>query len=690
MNPNMRALMAPRSVAVVGATERPGASAGYVMKNLIGMGYAGRILPIHPRETSVFGYAAAPSLSALDTAPDCVVVGIAAAHVPAIIDEAGRNGTRAAVVLASGFGETGEEGAALEAELASIARDHDMALCGPNCLGLVSLGQGAALYSSTLDPAMKRGRLALISASGASAIALGNSGRVGVSALVSMGNAPVTGLGDYLRWFAQDPETDVIGLVIEGIRDPESIADAMKDVHAAGKTAIALRVGRSAEGQRATAAHTGALAGASEAQAAFLARTGIVDLPDMDSFIEAAVLCSGGGRPRPGPVAVIGVSGGGVAHVTDIASEVGLPLATFAKDTVERLQALLPGFATPQNPLDVTGAAFGDPKVYSGALDALDADSDVAVTVAAQDAPPGLSSAVADEYCGIAGAVAAYGGETPVVAMSNLSAGVHGEVARAYGDAIRLQGTRAALTAIARCQQAARTVSWPGETGDAALDAAPGPIGEAEARGMFEAIGLAGPIGEIAATAAEAADITARIGGKVVMKIASPDIAHKTEAGGVVLGVAADQAAETFERIMASARAYALDARLDGVLVQEMVTGGVEALLGLVNHAPFGLGLVVGAGGTLTEITQDAVFDLLPVDAERAEAMLSRTRLSKLLYGVRGAAPADHAALVNAMVALSEFGLRHSKAIEAVDLNPVAVLPEGKGVRLLDSLILRA
>lgn len=688
MPQDLSPLMAPRSVAVVGATERAGASAGYVMKNLIRMGYGGRILPVHPREPAVFGHVAAPSVAALEEVPDCVVIGIGAPHVPAVLDEAGRRGVKGAVVLASGFGETGAEGAALEAELAAIARAHGMALCGPNCLGLVSLASGAALYSSTLDPGMQRGRMALVSASGASAIALAHSGRVGVSALVSMGNAPVTGLGDYLRWFAQDPETDVIGLVIEGISTPAAIADAMVAVHAAGKTAIALRVGRSAEGQRATAAHTGALAGAAEAQAAFLARAGIVDLPDMDSFIEAAVLCSGRRRPRPGPVAIMGVSGGGVAHVSDIAAETGLALATLAPSTVARLRALLPGFATPQNPLDVTGAAFGDPGVYAQALDALDADPGVALIIAAQDAPPALSDEIADEYLGIAGAVAGHAGETPVVAMSNLTLGVHPRVAAAYGAATRLQGTRATLTAIARCQAAAHAVSWPGIVGTTPLPE--GPLGEAQARALFETIGLASPAGGVARSAEDATALARRIGGNLAFKIASPDIAHKTEAGGVVLNVTPDQAAAVFAQIMDAARRAAPEARLDGVLVQEVVTGGVEVLLGLIHHPPFGLGLVVGAGGTLTELMQDAAFDLLPVDAPRADAMLDRTRLSALLAGARGAPPADRAALVAAMVALSDFGLRHGTAIAAVDLNPVAVLPQGHGIRLLDALILRA
>lgn len=684
----LAALMAPRSVAVVGATERPGASAGYVMKNLIGMGYAGRILPVHPREVQVFGHAAAASVAALAEVPDCVVVGIGAPHVAGVLEEAGAKGVKAAVVLASGFGETGPDGAVLEAQLTGIAQRYGMAVCGPNCLGLVSLAPGAALYSSTLSPAMRRGKLALISASGASAIALAQSGRIGVSAVVSMGNAPVTGLGDYLEWFAHDPETEVIGLVVEGLRDPESVARGMAAVHAAGKSVIALRVGRTAAGQRATAAHTGALAGAAEAQAAFLARVGIADLPDMDSFVEAAVLCSAG-RPASGAVAVLGVSGGGVAHVSDIATDAGLPLATLADATVDRLRALLPGFATPQNPLDVTGAAFADPGVYAQALAALDADPGVTTIVAAQDAPPGLSDEIADEYLGIAGAVAGYRGATPVVAMANLSAGVHPRVAAAYGDAIRMQGTRATLTAIARCGEVTRQVSWPGLR---ASDLLPeGPLGEAEARAIFDAIGLPGPLGELAVDAATVGDIADRLGFPVVMKIASPDIAHKTETGGVALGLKTRAEVEAaFDRITASARAYAPTARIDGVLVQEMVTGGVEVLLGLVNHAPFGLGLVVGMGGTLTEILQDASFDLLPVDTARAEAMIDRTRLPALLAGARGAVAADRSALVRAMVTLSEFGQRHAGAIEAVDLNPVVVLPEGRGVRLLDALILRA
>ena len=222
----------------------------------------------------------------------------------------------------------------------------------------------------------------------------------------------------------------------------------------------------------------------------------------------------------------------------------------------------------------------------------------------------------------------------------------------------------------------------------AVANASTGPSGSGCAWARAGAAGVAVPRSVSGATLAEVQAQAGSLTAPLALK--GLGFAHKTEAGGVVLCIeGAAHARETFAKIMASAAAYAPKARLDGVLVQEMISGGVEALLGLVDHAPFGLGLVVGAGGTLTELMQDAAFDLLPITPERAEAMLSRTRLSALLAGARGAAPADRAALVRAMVALSDFGVTHGAAIEAVDLNPVAVLPEGRGLRLLDALVLR-
>lgn len=694
----MTALMAPRSVAIVGATERADASSGFVMRNLMAQRFAGKILPVNPRGGTIFGHPAATSLAALGEAPDVAVIGIAADRVNAALREAAEAGIKAAVVLASGFAEAGEEGCGRQAELVAIAEQNGMAICGPNCLGLFNLHSGAALYSSTLSGNLKQGALALVSHSGASAIALGNTGRVGLSHIISCGNSAATDLPDYIGWLARDDATKVIGIVVEAIRDPQAFATAMEAIHAAGKTVIALRAGRSAGGQRATAAHTGALAGSNEAHASFFRRTGVVEVGDMDGFVETATLFgSVKARPPRKGVAVVGVSGGGVAHVADIADETGLELPAFAPNTVEILKALLPPFASPQNPLDTTGVVFADASIYRRVLETVADDPSVGVIVATQDAPPGLDEATAAEYVGIAGAVARFAGATslPTVLMSNLSAGHHPAVRVAADGAIVLNGTRASLSAIRALLQAParsglqRARSHAAEPRWTALLSSGQRLTERDAKSFCAANGMAVTREALAITAEAAAEAARSIGFPVVMKIESPDLPHKTEAGGVRLGIGSEEGARSaFEEIMRNALAFAPEARLHGVLVQEMVTGGVEALLGLARHEPFGLGMVVGVGGVLVELVADAAFELLPIDKPLALDMIARTKLGSLLAGYRGAPEADVEALAGAMVALSDLASAYGDRIEAIDLNPVAVLPLGKGVRILDALVI--
>jgi acyl-CoA synthetase (NDP forming) len=694
----MRALMAPRSVAVIGATERTDASSSYVMRNLLAFGFSGAIIPVHPKAERVFGIAAIPSLDRLDAPADVAVIGIGAAHVLTALEDAGKAGVKAAVVLASGFAETDEEGKARQQALVGIARKYGMAICGPNCLGLFNLQSGAALYSSTLSPNLRKGTLAILSHSGASAIALANSGRFGLSHIISSGNSAATDLPDYLSYLADDEATRVIGLVVEAIRDPADFASAMQAVHASGKKVIALRAGKSSKGAEAAAAHTGSLVAANEAYEAFFRRTGVIEVADMDEFVETATLClSLKVRPAPRGVAVVGVSGGGVAHVSDIAEQVGIELPEFSQDTIARLRPLLPPFATPQNPVDTTGVVFADGGIYRSVLDILAQDPAVGLIVAAQDAPVGLDAGGAAEYVGIADAVAAYAKDAtvPVIFMSNLSSGHHPVVRDRLAGVPVLNGTRAALCAVRGLLDAtgATNSDMPaiepaGEDDHWATRLATGRnLTEREAKQLLAENGLRVTRERLAATAQEAVEAAEAIGFPVVLKIESPDIPHKTEAGGVRLGIAdAAEAAEAFAAIMRNAGAYAPDADLRGVVVQEMAGRGVEALVGLVRHEPFGLGIVVGVGGVLVELVKDAAFDLLPVDRVSAEALIDRTRLGALLKGYRGAPQADREALVETIVALSNFAGRYGHLIEAVDLNPVVVFE--KGACVLDALVI--
>lgn len=688
----MQALMAPRSIAVVGATERADASSSFVMKNLMRFGYQGKIIPVHPKAEAIFGLRASPSLSALDMPPDVAVIGIAADKVIAALEEAGRTGVKAAVVLASGFAELDDAGRERQRQLVEIAERYSMAICGPNCLGLFNLGSGAALYSSSLSTNLQKGRFAILSHSGASAIALGNTGRFGLSHIVSSGNSAATDISDYLDFLATDDETSAVGIVIEAIREPERLAAAMEKMHAANKPVIALRAGRSERGAQATAAHTGSLAGSNDAYRAFFRRVGIIEVPDMDGFMETATLCLMlKDRPANPGVAIVGVSGGGVAHVSDIADEVGLSLPDLQPETNTRVKALLPSFATAQNPLDTTGVVFADGKIYRDVLHALAEDPSIGLIVATQDAPAGLDDFCASEYLGIAEAVSDYAetGKAPVVFMSNLSSGHHADVEAKLASVPVLRGTKSALTAVRSLMTQDRAVSWPGVTALETKSLPAGTLTEREAKARLAAEGLPVPKEHLVTDANTAAETARQLGFPVVMKIESPDILHKTEAGGVKLGIASETEARTaFDAIMANARAYAPDADLRGVSVQEMVTGGVETLVGLVRHEPFGFGLVVGIGGVLVELVNDGAFDLLPIDLARADAMIDETKLATLLQGYRGAPKADRKALAELLVKISDFAARYGDDIEAIDLNPVAVLPEGKGVRILDALII--
>ncbi|WP_117190087.1 acetate--CoA ligase family protein [Rhizobium terrae] len=688
----MRALMAPHSIAVVGATERADASSSYVMKNLMRFGYQGKIMPVHPKAETVFGYKAVPSLSALDAAPDVAVIGIAADKVIAALEEAAQTGVKAAVVLASGFAELDETGRERQQQLIEIAGRHGMAICGPNCLGLLNLGTGAALYSSSLSTNLEKGRFAILSHSGASAIALGNTGRFGLSHIVSSGNSAATDIPDYLEFLATDEATNAVGIVIEAIREPEKLSRAMERMHAANKPVIALRAGRSVRGAQATAAHTGSLAGSNEAYRSFFKRVGIIEVPDMDGFMETATLCLNlKQRPAKPGVAIVGVSGGGVAHVSDIADEAGLSLPDLQPETVAKIRTLLPPFATPQNPLDTTGVVFANGGIYRDVLHALADDPSIGLIVAAQDAPAGLDGFCASEYLGIAEAVSAYAktGRAPVVFMSNLSSGHHPAVEAKLPDVPVLRGTRSSLTAIASLIAQSRNVSWPGQASLEKKSLPAGALTEREAKALLAAEGLPVPKEALVTTADAAAETATWLGFPVVMKIESPDILHKTEAGGVKLGIGSEAEAHTaFDALMSSARAYAPDADLRGVSVQETVSGGVEALVGLVRHEPFGFGLVVGIGGVLVELVRDGAFDLLPIDLARAEAMIGETKLASLLDGYRGAPKADRKVLAELLVKLSDFAAKYGDDIEAIDLNPVAVLSDGKSVRVLDALII--
>lgn len=701
MMKDLTPLLRPSSVAVLGASARAESLGNRVMKNLVRSGFRGDIFPVHPQAAEVEGLACFRDLRSLPKVPDCIAVALSADKVLDALEEAAACGVRAAVVFASGFAETGAEGAERQARLAALCDRTGLLVCGPNCLGLNNVHEGMALYSAPLSQPQRTGGIAVASHSGSACVALASTGRLGLSHVISVGNATVLDVDDYLHFFADDPGTRVAALFMESVRHPARFAAAAQRMRAAGKPVVVLKVGRSSAGAAASAAHTGSLAGSHAASIDFFRRAGVVLVEDMDTLIETcALMAQTTKRPTGEGVAVINISGGEVALTCDLGQETGLTFPPLEATTLAGLRACLPSYATPGNPLDATGTAIGDPGMYASAMRVLLEDRGVAMLAVSQDCPPGLSPQAAENYAALARAAAevALASHKPIVFYSNVAGGLHPTTIAplAGSDVAALQGARAALVAIRHF------VEWHAHGPEAAVDAAPfapdpawvqrfasgRALSEYEAKRFLADHGIRITREGRASDAQGAVREARAIGFPVAMKIDSADIAHKTEAGGVRLGLRSDAEVQAaFDDMMATVRQRMPQARLDGVLVQEMVTGGVEMIAGLSHQAPFGHAVLVGSGGVLVELVRDSSLMLLPIGAAQAHELVGRTRAAQLLDGFRGGPPADRAAFEDLVVRLSALAEAYGEHIEAVDLNPVAVLSAGAGACVLDALI---
>lgn len=697
--------MAPKSVAVLGASPKHKARGNTAVLNLRNFGFVGDIYPIHPTADEVGGLRCYATLAELPVAPECVVVALSADKAVSALEEAAQAGVKAAVVYASGFAEGGPEGQALQERLVALSRATGLRVCGPNSLGLCNVVDRVSMYGAVLPENLATSGLAILSQSGSACIALSNLGRFGLSYVVSVGNGAVVDVDAYLDYVVEDPATTAAALFIESVRDPEAFASAARRMNDAGKTVVALKVGRSAKGAAVTAAHTGSLAGPQAVYADFFRRCGVIAVDDLDEMTESLALAMTLRRKTKGRgVAIVNVSGGESALNCDLAELAGVLLPELEQSTVDRLQAVMPEFAKVSNPLDATGTAVFDMQLYSECVRSLALDPGVALVAVSQDSPAGMGGYQANNYRNIAEHVAAVAREvsTPIVYYSNVAGGVHPLVSAPLlaADVPVLQGIRPALLAIQRHLErsvaASRAPSIPPALPSLPQDArwrqrlsAGTALNEKETKEFLADYGVAVTRETIAPTVDEAVAAASDLGYPVVLKISAPAIQHKTEAGGVALDLRDEAAVRAaFERIMASAKAYAPDAPIDGVLVQEMVSGGTEVIVGLSRCRPFGHSIVVGAGGVLVELVADSALSLVPIDRTEAAALIARTRVARLLAGYRGGPAADVDALVNALCAVSDLAVRFGDVIETLEMNPVTVLARGRGVRVLDALLI--
>jgi acetate---CoA ligase (ADP-forming) len=712
---DLRPLFAPESVAVVGASPRSWI-AETVRDNLRVMESETRCHFVNPRYEELHGQPCYPSLEALPERPDIAIVALNPLRAASVTEAAAAAGVPAVIIPGGGVVEGGEAAAAMQVEVARIARDHGLALVGPNCMGVIDLVSNSATYIGDVSPYLPRGGVAGIAQSGSVSDAFVHSGdRIGFSRIVSCGSEVVLDICDYLAYCLDDPETHSVILFVEGFKRPErflALADRALEL---GKPIMAVKVGRSDQAQTAAMAHSGSLAGEARVTDAALDAAGVIRCRDLDELLETAELVEGvrrtGRRVGRGRAGVVTVSTGEASLIADMVPRTGLDLPPIPPWARSGILEALPTMGYIGNPLDPWGA--DDPgTAYAAVFEALAASGAYDVLVLVHDFPyrslpsevatanqvtSGLLAATEDRPAILPAYVSLTSGEPPPETKALLDTVGHG--------APLLRGALEAFRAIAEvsrweARHAARIERGPWRAGWGALardrtsygaDPRPTPpparpptaLPERESLALVGAAGIAVTEAIPVPDAATAVAVARRIGVPVALKLDAVGLTHKTDLGGVALDLHGDDAVYGAAlTLFETARRHGIGVR--GLLVEAMAPPGLELILGLRRDPQFGPAVLVGLGGVLTVFLDDVSIRLAPLDAATAEAMLDDLRGAPLLHGVRGRPPVDRAALASMLVALGRLGMERPDVLE-VDLNPV--IASASGAVAVDALV---
>lgn len=694
-------LLQPRSIAIFGASENP-SPGRRIIEALDVLGFEGEVYPVNPRYEEILGRKCYGDIADLPAGVDAIVFCVNHTRVLEPFRQAADRGIGGAVILDAGFAERGDEGKALQAEVAAIAREADMAVCGPNCMGVLSPHQKACLYTSNLvDPTQLAGNVAVITQSGSIALGLlTDCRRFGFSHLISAGNEAVTTTADYIDFLADDPNTRVIATFTEAIRDPDRYVAALDKAADRGKPVVVLKVGKSARAQHAIVGHTGGLAGTARVVSALLKRHRAIEVDDMEELTEVIACCQGERWPAGPRIGVLTGSGGQAELILDICSAQAIDLPALSEGGRAEAGRVIGSISGDGNPLDAWGG--GDFRTnFPHAFGVLDREEQIDSIVMFSDTNDGQPMAPTQYIPMLAAASEA--SEKPHYYMTTR----HGLFRQEFVETLRrskaviLTGVRPGMLAIDRMGKWAAAAAPERSPAPDLPDVAKTLLDEARSSGLSmnehtakRTLGACGlPVIDEAAAplGGDLGADAARIGYPVVLKVVSDEIPHKTEFGLVELGIG-DEAALAVARQRLQDRLSALpeiptDARF---VVQKMVTGGIEVFAGVSRDPLFGLTLAFGLGGTLIEVIEDVALRPLPLRAGDAEAMIAETLAGKVLAGVRGRGPSDVPALADLLYRLGDFAWAARDAVDEIDLNPIIVLPECDGCAIVDALIVPA
>jgi acetyltransferase len=699
---NLDRLLAPKSVALIGATPKPGSVGAVLARNLFAGGFAGPILPVNPKYRAIEGVLAYPDVAALPAVPDLAVICTPPETVPGLVGELAGRGCRAAVVVTAGFGELGEgRGKELERAMLEAARPHLLRVVGPNCLGVMVPGIGLnATFAHVTPPA---GDLAFVTQSGAMATAIVDWAaprKIGFSHLVSLGDMSDVDFGDMLDFLANDPHTRAILLYIEAVTQARKFMSAARAA-ARLKPVIVIKAGRHAEAAKAAASHTGALAGSDAVYDAAFRRAGMLRVYDIDELFDAVATLAAPPAHGGDRLAILTNGGGLGVLATDALIDAGGHLAALDPATRARLDAVLPRTWSKDNPVDIIGDADG--ARYRAALEALLGAKDVDA-VLVLNCPTAIASSVEAAEAVVATAkgarlpvFAAWLGGTPTALDARArfadaripSYETPDKAVRGFMHLVRFRRAQENLMEVpdAAPEDLAPDPAAARKAVDAALAAGRAWLTDPEVRAVLAGYGFALPHAELARDAAAAAEAAARIGGRVALKVVSPQVLHKSDVGGVALDLDGPAAVALAAAAMAArVRAARPDAVIEGFLVQEMVRrpDAHELILGASEDRQFGPAILFGQGGTSVEVVGDTAMALPPLNVKLARELIAATRVSRLLKGYRDRPAADLAAVERALVRLSQL-VCDLDAVAELDINPLLV--DADGAVVLDARI---
>jgi acyl-CoA synthetase (NDP forming) len=688
----VESLLRPKSIGIVGASEKVGP--GFNAFNALQfVGYEGDVYLVNPRQSELFGKRTYASLDDIPGDVDAVFVAVQAESVVEVAKQAAHKNAGALAILSSGFGET-KDGVAAQDALIEVAEANGMAVCGPNCLGLLNFTGKSALFGTSLPEQVQRGGVAAIVQSGSVGIALLNSVRgIGFSYIITTGNEAVTTAADYIEAVANDPGVTTILVFAEQIKKPAAFMQALRHARKAGKPVVVLKSGRSQSGKAAVMAHTGAIAGSDEACDAALRSAGAIQVHSIDDLIETTLLASKMSlRPTTNKMGGLSISGGEIALALDASEDLGLTFAPLGS-AAAAVEALLPSFAHLSNPLDLTWAGLYDSSVAMKCAEAIASQPDVGMLVLLQDAPGGLGEQQAGRYAKLLEAVAsgARAANKPFVALSNLSDQPHATLQQ-MADKVGipyLRGTRVGLGAISNylnwsvgdVQEATPENRSEADPARSFLDGIPAHrlAAEHEAREALRSYGVDGPRGRIVGSAEEVVAAATELGFPVVLKGIVENIVHKSDAGLVKVGLRTEADVRRAVATMEASLAAFPASKFLGFLVQQQVASLGEIFVGARVDRDFGPLIVVGAGGLQVELYKDVAIRLAPISESEAREMLQSTKVSKLFEGFRGAPLGDVDAVARTVSAVSRFIASFSDRISEIEINPLAVRERGQG-----------